>query len=60
LQSTYEHYLHSPQLSAALMEDTHARFGHQSDSGDFHTDALTRSIAGYLQVVTASRNLRVF
>jgi hypothetical protein len=60
LQITYENYLRSPQLSAALTQDTRMRFGTQGISGNIIPATLTRSIVDYLQVVTASRNLRVF
>lgn len=60
LQMTYENYLRSPQLSVVLTQDMQARFGSQGISESTMPAALTRSIVDYLQVVTASRNLRVF
>ena len=60
LQGAYGNYLRSPELSAALIQDTRLRFGSQADVGAIVPVSLTRSIVDYLQVVTASRNLRTF
>lgn len=60
LQVTYENYLHSQQLSTALAQDARTRFGTQIVTENTFPATLTRSIVNYLQMVTMSRNLRVF
>lgn len=59
LQNTYQQYMRSRELSAALVQDAQMRFGHHFTEYEL-PEMLTHSITDYLQVITSSRNLRIF
>jgi len=59
LQNTYQHYLGSPDMAPALMQDAWLRFG-QRNSAEELPGELTLSIIEYLQLMASVRNVRVF
>lgn len=59
LRSTYQHYMQSRELSAALTQDAGMRFGRQLAGNELPV-LLTHAITEYLQVMASSRNLRIF
>lgn len=59
LQTTYQHYMQSRELSAALTQDARLRFGQQMAGNELPV-LLTHAIREYLQVMASSRNLRLF